>query len=52
MSWAGIFNTEFWIDPKREIGGILLMQMLPFYDDDAIRILQGFERLVNQHVAR
>ena len=26
------------------------MQMLPFYDDDAIRILQGFERLVNQHV--
>jgi len=49
MSWAGIFNTEFWIDPKREIGGVLLMQMLPFYDDDAIRILQGFERLVNQH---
>jgi CubicO group peptidase (beta-lactamase class C family) len=50
MSWAGIFNTEFWIDPKREIGGILLMQMLPFYDADAIRILQGFEQLVNQHV--
>ena len=50
MSWAGIFNTEFWIDPKREIGAVLLMQMLPFYDDDAIRILQGFERLVNQHV--
>ena len=52
MSWAGIFNTEFWIDPKREIGAVLLMQLLPFYDDDAIRILQGFERLVNQHVAR
>jgi methyl acetate hydrolase len=50
MSWAGIFNTEFWIDPKREVGAILLMQMLPFYDDDAIRVLQGFERLVNQHV--
>jgi CubicO group peptidase (beta-lactamase class C family) len=50
MSWAGIFNTEFWIDPKREIGGILLMQTLPFYDDDAIRILQRFERLVNQHL--
>jgi len=52
MSWAGIFNTEFWLDPKREIGAVLLMQMLPFYDDDAIGVLQGFERLVNQHVSR
>jgi CubicO group peptidase (beta-lactamase class C family) len=50
MAWAGIFNTEFWIDPKREIGAVLLMQMLPFYDDDAIRVLQGFEHLVNEHV--
>jgi CubicO group peptidase (beta-lactamase class C family) len=46
MSWAGIFNTEFWIDPARGIGGVLLMQYLPFYDVAAIEALQGFERLV------
>src|SRR5688572_1790394 len=46
MSWAGIFNTEFWIDPKRGIGGVLLMQYLPFYDVAAIETLQGFERRV------
>lgn len=46
MSWAGIFNTEFWIDPQREIGAVLLMQYLPFYDADAIATLQGFERRV------
>jgi CubicO group peptidase (beta-lactamase class C family) len=48
MSWAGIFNTEFWIDPRRGIGGVLLMQYLPFYDGAAIETLQGFERRVYQ----
>jgi len=46
LSWAGIFNTEFWIDPARGVGGVLLMQYLPFYDPAAIETLQGFEALV------
>jgi methyl acetate hydrolase len=46
MSWAGIFNTEFWIDPKAGVGGILMMQFLPFYDANAISTLQGFEKRV------
>jgi methyl acetate hydrolase len=43
MSWAGIFNTEFWVDPVKHIGGVHMMQLLPFYDDGAIRTLRGFE---------
>ncbi len=43
MSWAGIFNTEFWVDPRTGIGGVLMMQFLPFYDDGAIRTLREFE---------
>ncbi len=50
MSWAGIFNTEFWIDPKQQVGGVLLMQILPFYDDGAIRTLQNFEEAVYRAV--
>jgi CubicO group peptidase (beta-lactamase class C family) len=46
LSWAGIFNTEFWIDPANGIGGVLLMQYLPFYDQEAIETLVGFEALV------
>ncbi len=46
LAWAGIFNTEFWIDPAAGIGGILLMQYLPFYDDAAIETLQGFEKRI------
>jgi len=48
MSWAGIFNTEFWVDPVRHIGGVQMMQILPFYDDGAIRTLRDFEALVYQ----
>ncbi len=46
MSWAGLFNTQFWIDRKAGIGAVLLMQYLPFYDEDAIATLSGFEERV------
>jgi len=46
LAWAGIYNTEFWIDREKGIGGVLLMQFLPFYDAKAIEVLQGFETRV------
>jgi len=52
MSWAGINNTFFWIDPQEEIGVIVLMQMLPFYDEAAIDVLRGVETRVYQHLRR
>lgn len=52
LSWAGIYNTEFWIDPQRGIGGVLLMQFLPFYDEAAIRTLQDFENAVYEGLNR
>jgi CubicO group peptidase (beta-lactamase class C family) len=48
LSWAGIFNTEFWIDPAKKIAAVQMMQLLPFYDEGAIRTLRGFEGLVYQ----
>jgi methyl acetate hydrolase len=50
LSWAGIYNTEFWIDPAKHIGAVQMMQMLPFYDDGAIRTLRDFEEFVYQHL--
>ena len=50
LSWAGIYNTEFWIDPVKRIGGVQMMQVLPFYDDGAIRTLRDFEELVYQNL--
>ena len=50
LSWAGINNTQFWIDPEAGIGAVLLMQYRPFYDDTAIEALQGFEARVYRHL--
>ena len=49
LTWAGINNTHFFIDPASGIGAIVLMQVLPFYDEAALRVLDGFEeRLYRQ----
>lgn len=52
LAWAGIFNTEFWIDPQQEIGAVLLMQYLPFYDKAAIEVLQGFEQRIYSNLQK
>ena len=51
MSWAGIFNTEFWVDPHSGLGGVLMMQFLPFYDAGAIRTLREFEAATYKQLA-
>ncbi len=51
LSWAGIFNTEFWVDPHSGLAGVLLLQYLPFYDDAAIRVLQDFEATAYEQFA-
>jgi CubicO group peptidase (beta-lactamase class C family) len=50
LSWAGINNTHFWIDPERGIAVVMLMQVLPFYDDACIRALRGFEETTYRHL--
>jgi CubicO group peptidase (beta-lactamase class C family) len=44
LSWGGINNTYFWIDPVSGIAGVLMMQFLPFADAKALAIYEAFER--------
>jgi CubicO group peptidase (beta-lactamase class C family) len=44
LAWAGLGNTYFWIDPKRRVAGVILMQLLPFGDPDALDAFSQFER--------
>lgn len=46
MSWAGIFNTFFWIDPSRKTCVVIMMQILPFGDDATNSVVEQFERAV------
>lgn len=46
LAWAGLNNTFFWIDPKRDLCAVLMMQFLPFVHPDAVAMLNAFERAV------
>jgi CubicO group peptidase (beta-lactamase class C family) len=46
LAWAGLYNTYYWIDPKRRICATILMQYLPFVDREAVGLLNDFERAV------
>jgi len=48
LSWGGIYNTYFWLDPARSITGVILMQFLPFADRKALALYDTFERGVYQ----
>src|ERR1700716_2012910 len=44
LAWAGLANTYYWIDPARDITGVILMQVLPFADKKCLEAFSGFER--------
>jgi CubicO group peptidase (beta-lactamase class C family) len=49
-TWAGIYNTHFWVDPKNGIGVVILTQTLPFYNSTSMDVLKRFERLIYEHL--
>lgn len=51
LDWAGVFNSYYWIDRKKGIGGVLMTQLLPFFDMRVVETLIGFEGAVYQQVA-
>jgi CubicO group peptidase (beta-lactamase class C family) len=49
-TWAGIFNTHFFVDPSREIGVVVMMQTLPFYDEASMKVYEGVEEAVYKNL--
>ncbi len=46
LAWAGINNTYYWLDPVKQIAGVLMTQILPFADPTVLGLLDRFERAV------
>lgn len=44
QTWAGLYNTYYWIDPASRIAGVIMMQILPFADRRALNVYRLFER--------
>jgi methyl acetate hydrolase len=48
LTWGGLANCFFWIDPTEKLAGVFLTQILPFGDRDALTILSEVEREIYQ----
>jgi methyl acetate hydrolase len=44
LTWAGLFNTYYWIDPRKRVAAVFMTQVLPFADERALQAYRQFER--------
>src|SRR5262245_733735 len=44
LTWAGAFNSYYWIDPRKRVTGVILTQILPFADGPAVKLYGEFEK--------
>jgi len=44
LTWAGLYNTYYWLDPTSRVAGVIMMQILPFADARALKVYRQFER--------
>ncbi|MBP6379651.1 MAG: beta-lactamase family protein [Sphingorhabdus sp.] len=44
LAWAGIFNSYYWIDPTKGVGGVMMSQLAPFGDAGALGFFGALER--------
>jgi methyl acetate hydrolase len=44
VSWGGIFNTYYWLDPAKRVTGLIMTQILPFADPRALKVYGQLER--------
>ncbi len=50
LTWAGLANTYFWIDPAIGVAGVILTQILPFADPTVLRLYDAFEAEVYRQI--
>jgi CubicO group peptidase (beta-lactamase class C family) len=51
-SWAGIFNTYFWVDPARDLAAVLMLQLVPFASRVCVELYREFETAVYEDLQR
>ena len=46
LSWAGVCNTHYWIDPKKDVAAVIMTQSLPFVEEPLMKTYDAYERAV------
>jgi len=44
VSWGGLYNTYYWLDPAKRVTGLIMTQILPFADARALKVYGQLER--------
>jgi methyl acetate hydrolase len=51
LTWGGLFNTYYWIDPAKRLAAVFMTQVLPFGDERALHVYRAFEAAVYKALA-
>ncbi|KAL2142349.1 hypothetical protein VTI28DRAFT_1241 [Corynascus sepedonium] len=46
MSWSGMCNSRWWIDPETGIGAAMFVNVIPYMDPTVLRMYEELERAV------
>jgi CubicO group peptidase (beta-lactamase class C family) len=49
FGWGGIYYTDFWVDPKDQVIGVMMTQIYP---TGHLKLRDGFHQLVNESIRR
>ena len=44
LTWGGLLNTYYWIDPTARVAAVFMTQVLPFADERTLQVCRQFER--------
>jgi len=50
LTWGGLFNTYYWIDPQKRVAAVFMTQIVPFADPRALGVYGAFERAIYANV--
>jgi methyl acetate hydrolase len=51
LTWAGLLNTYYWIDPTKRVAAVFMTQILPFADRPSVSLYRQFERGIYRAVS-
>ena len=46
LSWAGVCNTHYWIDPSKDLAAVIMTQSLPFVEPPLLKTYDAYERAI------
>lgn len=50
LAWAGLANSFYWIDPVKQVAGVVLTQILPFGDERVLDLFAKFETAIYEQL--